>query len=232
MSNIKINLIDVGCADYLIKPWVDYSNNINFILGFDVSGTKKYHKQLKLKKIKHKIINKVIFDEERIRELYSCYKLQNSSLFYPNSEIVEKFIIKGLAKNKIERRKKDFTVKENIKVNCVRLDNTIVDLGVDFDFIKIDTQGADFNVLKSLGKFLDTQIIGIEAELFYKELYKGIALFHEVDSFLKEHNFYKFKRFGCQKKKAYCEFLYIREDDAKKEKIKFIKNIYKKFKKG
>ena len=111
-------------------------------------------------------------------------------------------------------------------MKCVRLDSVISKLKIDFDFIKIDTQGADFQVIKSLGEYLDTQIIAIQTELFYTELYKGITLFKDVDEFLKGHGFTKRKRVEPRKDEVWNNFLYVKKDDKKKRQIRLIKQIY------
>ncbi len=229
-NNIKINLIDVGCSDYMVEPWKNYYDNIKFILGFDVSGTKEYKKELILKRIKHKIVNKVVFNKEESKKLYCCYKSQNSSLFLPNMKIIKKYLCreKNPDTDRLKKRMRHFEVKKIKKVKCVCLDSIIEKLNFDFDFIKIDTQGSELQVLKSLGKYIDTQIIGVFTELFFKELYHGMSIFTDVDNFFKSHNFYKAKMFDNYDRFT-SDFLYIREDKDKnkKEKIEFIKKIYK-----
>jgi len=223
----KINFIDIGCSEYLIEPWISYPCNINFILGFDISNLIPYKKQLKIKNISNKIFRKAVFNVSGKKSIHICGKKQNSSLFIPNMKIIDGYLRrKNNNEERIAKRKKDFKVVKKCTVNCVRLEDVIEKLNVNFDFIKIDTQGADFQVIKSLGKYLETQIIGIHTELFFKEMYKGIVLFDEVDEYLKERGFYQHKRLG-KKNEFSSDFLYLKKENSKKEKIKFIKKIYK-----
>jgi FkbM family methyltransferase len=60
----------------------------------------------------------------------------------------------------------------------------------DFDFINIDTQGAELAVLKGLGKYIDqVSIKGVFLEVNSEMLYEGIPLVPEIDGFLSEHGF-------------------------------------------
>ena len=60
-------------------------------------------------------------------------------------------------------------------------------------------------------------------------MYKGIILFDEVNDFLNKHGFFKHKRIDYKSKFA-SDFLYIREDKSKEEKINLIKKIYRTYK--
>ena len=56
------------------------------------------------------------------------------------------------------------------------------------DFLKIDTQGNDFNVIKSLGKMINKVDI-IEAEIHIKPLYKNSFHKEEIIDFMEKNNF-------------------------------------------
>lgn len=227
-KNIKINLIDVGCADYISEPWKRYHKYINFLLGFDINGYKNMVNQLKLYNINNIIKKRLIFEKNDYYEMFICKKNQNSSLFPPNMEVISKYIIrkKELTDERYKKRINHFKVKKVKKVKCIRLDKIINKLNMDFDFIKIDTQGADLQVLKSLGKYLNESIIGIFIELFFLEMYKGISLYEEADCYLKDRGFEQVKKFNLVDK--FCsDFLYIRKNSKKYDKIELIKHIYK-----
>jgi len=223
---MKINFIDVGCAGYMPSPWdIDgYGKYINYVLGFD--GFSNELSYLDKEFPDNTVHNDIVFDTEEERPFYICKRSRVSSLFKPNINILEPYI-KYL--NIIRKPKKYHISKYNIekvkKVKCVRLDTILDKYDINFDFLKVDTEGADYNVIKSLGKYLDTQIVGIHTELYFKEMYNGITLFEEVDSFLKKHNFYQAKKMNGVKS-FWANFLYIREDESKKKQIDIIKKAY------
>ena len=52
------------------------------------------------------------------------------------------------------------------------------------DFIKLDTQGTELNILKGAQATLRGQVIGIEVEVEFAPFYEGQPLFRDVDAFL------------------------------------------------
>jgi hypothetical protein len=58
------------------------------------------------------------------------------------------------------------------------------------DFIKIDTQGHDLNVIKSLGKYIkNVREILCEVQITNFELYKDQSNKNDLLSYMKENNF-------------------------------------------
>lgn len=56
------------------------------------------------------------------------------------------------------------------------------------DFIKLDTQGADLDILRGAGSLLD-DCLGVEAEVMFDQLYVGQPLFADVDAYLRSKGF-------------------------------------------
>jgi FkbM family methyltransferase len=80
----------------------------------------------------------------------------------------------------------NFHVKEVIEVDTVRLD----DLGPDViaDYLKIDVQGAELDVLRhGTEKLKDTVVIQSEVE--FLPLYRDQALFGDMQVYLRDHGF-------------------------------------------
>ena len=74
-------------------------------------------------------------------------------------------------------------------VQTKRLDTFMQENHIEhIDFLKIDTQGTDLNVIKSLGKMINKVDI-IEAEVHIKPLYKNSFHKEEIIDFMKKNNF-------------------------------------------
>ena len=78
-----------------------------------------------------------------------------------------------------------FEIVKKIEVEAKKLDSLKID---KIDFIKIDVQGYNLEVLKGSTEALK-KAIGIEIECEFKEIYKNQSLFKDVDEYLSKHNF-------------------------------------------
>ena len=80
-------------------------------------------------------------------------------------------------------------LKEKIKVECIRLDKLIEKYNIkEIEYIKIDTQGTDLDVVKSLGdKISIVKKISLEIQL--QELYQGSSTIEEVFEYMRENEF-------------------------------------------
>src|SRR5207248_2510884 len=61
--------------------------------------------------------------------------------------------------------------------------------GVDrVDFIKLDTQGSELDILQGAGFLLD-DCLGLQLEVMFSPLYEGQPLFADVDTYLRSRGF-------------------------------------------
>tara|TARA_R100001509_G_scaffold156203_1_gene119284 strand:- start:477 stop:1115 length:639 start_codon:yes stop_codon:yes gene_type:complete len=81
--------------------------------------------------------------------------------------------------------------RERVMVPGWRLDTLINKWNlkdVEIDYVKIDTQGTDLNVVKSLGTSI-SNVKKISVEVQLEELYKGSPTKEEVNSYMSKNNF-------------------------------------------
>lgn len=224
---MKINIIDVGCAGYMPEPWDkdNYGSSVGELLSVDLLDDELDYLETEFPGY---ILSKnIIFDKEEERPFYVCRRSRVSSLFKPNIKKLIPYLehLNRIRKPKVYHISK-YDIERIEQVKCVRFDTILDGLDINFDFLKVDTEGADFQVIKSLGEYLDTQIIAIHTELYFEELYEGIALFPEVNKFLYQHNFHLERRLNGVHP-YWANFLYIRDDDSKREQIELIKDAYR-----
>jgi len=103
-----------------------------------------------------------------------CRKPQVSSLYEPNAEFLSRF-------PDVER----FDIVEKIPTDCVCLDSVDVP---NIDFLKLDIQGGELDVLKGAAKTLKSAL-GVELEVEFIDLYKEQPLFGDVCMKLSQHEF-------------------------------------------
>jgi len=71
-------------------------------------------------------------------------------------------------------------VVDEVEVDCVTLDTVVAKVNQLPDFIKIDTQGGEFEILKGAIKILKQTCPIVTAEVWLDQVYQGAPLAHEV----------------------------------------------------
>lgn len=103
-----------------------------------------------------------------------------SSILEPNHALLNRFLAS-----------EEFEVTGSIEVTCDSLDGIVQSNGIkDIDFIKLDTQGTELQILQGAVKTLaEYCVFGIEVELEFSPMYKDQPLFGDVDRFLRANDY-------------------------------------------
>tara|TARA_B100001248_G_scaffold259431_1_gene245454 strand:+ start:2313 stop:2855 length:543 start_codon:yes stop_codon:yes gene_type:complete len=81
----------------------------------------------------------------------------------------------------------DYKITRTIEIECDTLSNQLSELDIEkLDYLKIDTQGAELDVLKGIGNYRPL-LIKIEAHIF--TMYKEVPSWHKLINFLYELNY-------------------------------------------
>ncbi|HEY9616530.1 MAG TPA: FkbM family methyltransferase [Microcoleaceae cyanobacterium] len=112
--------------------------------------------------------------------LYVTANPMCSSLYPPNQVYLDRFA--GLR----DMMRPDFT----IEMEVTTLDQACQDYGIEqVDFLKIDVQGADLQVLEGATQQLAQNILAIRIEVEFSSLYVDQPLFADVDRYLRQQGF-------------------------------------------
>ena len=122
------------------------------------------------------IINKGLWSSKGIRKLYILNKRpQSSSMYEPNKNSLTIYDFK-------EKDFQLFEVSKTELVECDTLASSLKELKINsLDYLKIDTQGAELEILKGLGKYKPL-MIKCEVQIF--PMYKEEPSWTEVTDFL------------------------------------------------
>ncbi|OUW85775.1 MAG: hypothetical protein CBD74_02875 [Saprospirales bacterium TMED214] len=224
----KLNFIDVGSAGLLPHPWDNHSNLIDYILKFEPRENRgSYEKAIS--------INTALWNKKCEKQfyIYQGFNGTGSSLFLQNFKYVrENFETlklrgpKNLAETWVDRSQ----LVRIESIECESLDNVLdsLDTKRQFDFLKIDAQGAELQILEGAQKFIKTQCQGLFLELFKFPLYEGIALADEVIEYLDARGFQlhtKFPAHGTFESQNDCLFL---RKDIDSSRLRIITDVYSK----
>jgi len=173
-NELKINYVDVGARDDLSPLFKKFEEQLN-VAGFEVN----YEEFLNLKQKfpNRKYYNFGLWSEEKNLDLYITKEPGSSSLYKPNLKQNSKF------KARFHNSRELVDIK-NMK--CKPLDS-ITDLQIDF--LKIDTQGAEYEILKGAEKHLLSKMPLVTCETWTTEVYEKAPLMHEVIELMYDYGY-------------------------------------------
>lgn len=132
-KSTPVTFIDIGAAGEIEPRWKAIETRLNYV-GFE-PDPRSYHPLVKKSDCaKHTIFPNALWDHNSQIELNLCKKPEVSSVFRPNHEFLKLFPSHDR-----------FDVLKNLTISAVTLDELQVDRP---DFIKLDIQGGELNVLK------------------------------------------------------------------------------------
>lgn len=76
------------------------------------------------------------------------------------------------------------------RVKTVTLDHFVASRQVRVDFLKIDTEGSELEVLEGAEQQLSASILGLRTEACFQSCYKEQPLFPEIHNYLLKHRFF------------------------------------------
>ena len=178
LKNNKITALDVGAqggfnSDNFFPN--QYNQYFQSILVEPIKDEANKFKEQKF------VINKGLWSNKERKNLYVLdNRLGSSSMYMPNEKAFDLHRIK----------KKDFQnykVTRTIQIDCDTISNQLSELNIKMlDYLKIDTQGAELEILKGIGNFRPL-FLKIEAHFF--SIYKNTPSWHELVNFLYEMNY-------------------------------------------
>ncbi|NLA49987.1 MAG: FkbM family methyltransferase [Bacteroidales bacterium] len=189
-----INFIDAGSLGRLPEPWFSNSRHIKNLLSFE-----PLEESSKRKNVMVSSVALWSSDCKRPFYVYKGIKGSGSSLFEQNFDYVNQHFetLKKIGPGHLaDTWHKRSELSKVTECECRTLDHILKELNLpySFDFLKIDTQGAEYEILKGAGNFLRESCIGLQLELFNIPLYKGIKLMPEVTGLLNGFGFILVKK--------------------------------------
>lgn len=114
------------------------------------------------------------------KTLYVTKGIDCTSLYEPNHEYLQRFAGFG------EHFELDFSVEiETTTLDIFCQQESITEI----DFLSIDVQGAELDVVKGALHLLNKTILALELEVEFTKMYKNQPLFSDIDRFLQPYDF-------------------------------------------
>lgn len=192
LNKLQVTLCIVGSRkmkaddDYGSDIWNVFAPNLT-IYGFDADedACNAANNNLKSRQINwnEKHIPLAISNTIGESTLYVTKGVDCSSLYPPNEFYLNRFAVFN------DHFKLDFTVE----IETTTLDYFCqAEKLQEIDFLYLDIQGGELNVLEGASEILKESILGIKLEVEFSPLYKNQPLFSDVDTYLRKQGFILF----------------------------------------
>ena len=207
-----LHYVDIGARGGLHDLVTPFASNIS-VLGFEPD-----QKECKrLKNIKEAVDQWANFELEPIglyntkgrRKLYLHTLETNHSLLPANSIFVNRY---GMENFKIiGSTTVDVDLLDNI------YDEKYINSGPFAEFIKIDTQGTEYEILQGAKKVLQKDTVALVIEVSFFEVYKGQKLFSDIEQLLRKNGF-AFYGFSSKLHSRSCKFI-DKQNEITRERV-------------
>ena len=128
-----------------------------------------------------KIINKGLWSKKIKKNLFILDKRLGSSSMYEVDQ--DSLDLHNIKEKDIDK----FKVTRTLEIECETVESLLKKLEIKcLDYMKIDTQGAEFEILKGLGNYRPI-LIRLEAHIF--SMYKNVPSWNKVLNYLYELNY-------------------------------------------
>lgn len=171
-------LMDIGAMGGIAKKWNPLSGFIK-IIAFEPDDRE-------FQKLKNSdyttYLNYILYNKSQDLNFYVTKGHGKSSIYEPNLDVVSQF-------KDVDR----FFIENEETISCDKvktLDSFFENNSIsDIDFIKLDTQGTELNILKGGQKRALSKAFGAQIEVEFIEIYKDQPTFKDVDEFMQKNGF-------------------------------------------
>ncbi len=203
-------LVDVGASGELNKDWKEIAP-YSICIAFDADNREvAYIEEESSQYKKLYIFNSIVSDnEEKEKTFYLTKSPFCSSSLKPNNIKLKKWIFSEL-----------FEVEKEVKLKTITLKNVLQELKIKkIDWFKIDSQGTDLRIFKSLGKEHIKSIILTDFEPGILDAYQDEDKLYKVVEFMENNPFWMSNINICKTKRVNLENLKKHFPDEEIEKI-------------
>jgi len=170
--------VDCGARGSALPSWLRPAKTARYI-GIEADAA-ECERLTARQKPRHEYIAAALGRSAEARTLYVTKNPACSSLLRPNSELLAPF----------GEMSDFFIVEREVAVSTIPLDMCLARHSItSVDFLELDTQGAELEVLEGAERVLDASVLGLLIEVEFAPMYHDQPLFGDVDRFMRSRGF-------------------------------------------
>lgn len=170
--------VDVGARGGFEEHWALYGDQVKLI-GFEADAAECERLNQQESGFGKRFYPVALHQNTGRRTFYSTAYSGGSGFYQPDMKLVQRF-----------PDKVNLTVVETIDLDTTGFDSFASENNIDYvDFIKLDTESAELDILKGAIGSLRKSIMGLSIEIWFQPWHLGQPVFSEVDSFLRPLGF-------------------------------------------
>ncbi|MHB8470248.1 MAG: FkbM family methyltransferase [Gaiellaceae bacterium] len=174
-----IVLADIGARGDVPEPWDAFGEKDLEVIGFEPDEEECARLNARSASGR-RFFPMALWSEDGLVDLHLASYPGCSSIHSPNGELLERYAEQHGAPRQTMRIS---------SVVTTTLDRIVATEELDIDFLKIDTQGAEYEILLGARRTLKSQAIGVLVETWTAEVHRGQHLSGEVMTLLRECGF-------------------------------------------
>jgi len=172
-----LTVVDVGARGGFESHWSSFSDQLRLI-GFepDVEECARLNQQSSA----HISYFPIALDQHPgKRTLYITKYVASSGFYQPDIRYIQRFT-----------EEEDLTVVKTLDLETTDLDSFLRQKKMqEVDFIKLDTEGSELDILKGSTGLLQKTVLGLSIEVGFMQLHHDQPLFSDIDVFLRDLGF-------------------------------------------
>lgn len=196
-NGVIVTYADIGARGGPPTNWLKLGGQIHYYcFEPDPQEAKAIRKEFELSTTyRGFLVEKALGSQTKQVSLNLTRARPSSSILEPNVQILNQLCVG-----------EGFQVESKVPVSVVTLDGEINASKLCLDFLKIDVQGYELEVLHGASTTLD-KVWGCELEVSFFEIYEKQPLFAEVDQFMRSRGFFlaDLERFWWRRKEVPME---------------------------
>jgi FkbM family methyltransferase len=165
--------VDVGARGGFEKHWATYGDQIRLI-GFEADTEECERLNQQGLGPGKRFYPYALHQDKGRRNFYSTAYPASSSFYQPDMKELQRF-----------PDRTNLTVVDTIPLETIDFDSFANENNIDHvDFIKLDAESAELDILKGAAGFLSKSVIGLSIEIWFQPWHLRQPVFSDVDSYL------------------------------------------------